>query len=152
MSLQVQAQTQLNHFFESYAQALESFDTKAMAQHYSIPCTFLTDDSTEIFTVASKLEGMFNQAMTFYKQFGITYARPDIWNKRAWSKRTVRVKLNWQYFDKDKQPVYNCDYHYILKLDKHDKWKIEMAMSVNEKENMEAWLAQRGDNEVKPSI
>lgn len=144
MSTQVQAMNRVNSFFESYAQALENFDTKAMAQHYSLPCTFLADDSAQVFTEASKLEGLFNQGTMFYKQFGITYARPDIWNKRSWSDRIIKVKLNWQYFDKDKQPVYDCDYNYILRLDKHEHWKIEVATSINEKANMDAWLARRG--------
>ncbi|MCD6063124.1 MAG: hypothetical protein K0R82_1035 [Flavipsychrobacter sp.] len=143
MSVQAQALNRVNNFFESYAQALENFDTKAMAQHYSLPCTFLDDKSAEVFTEASKLEGLFNQGVGFYKQFGITYVRPDVWSKRAWTDRIIKVKLNWQYFDKDKKPVYNCDYNYILRLDKHDKWKIEVAVSINEKEHMEAWLQKR---------
>src|SRR6476661_6565353 len=134
----------INDFFESYAAALENFDTKLMTMHYSLPCTLLGDDSTTVFNEGSKLEGLFNQGIGFYKQFGIVHARPEVWSKRTWSKRIAKAKVNWQYFDVLKQPVYNCDYHYILKLDKTNNWKIEVSVSVNEKERMDEWLKQRG--------
>jgi hypothetical protein len=131
---------QINEFFDSYAKAFENYDSKLMAQHYSIPCTFLADDSVSVFSESSKLEGLFNQGAGFYKQFGITHARPEVWSKRFWTERIAKVKIDWQYFDKDNQPIYSCDYLYVLRLDKHDSWKIEMSVSVNEKERMEEWL------------
>lgn len=140
MSITTAALYKVSSFFDSYARALESFDTKLMAQHYYIPCTFLADESTQVFTEASKLEGLFNQGTNFYKQFGIVHARPEIWTKRSWTEKIVKVKVNWKYYDVNNQPVYNCDYQYILKLDKHDKWKIEVSVSVNEKERMEEWM------------
>ena len=140
MSITTQALHKLNSFFDDYAKAFESFDTKLMSQHYAIPCTFLTDDSAQVFTEASKLEGLFNQGTTFYKQFGIAHARPEIWSKRQWSERIAKAKVNWKYYDAGNNPVYNCDYMYVLKLDKHNKWKIEVSVSVNEKERMEEWM------------
>lgn len=133
----------VNDFFESYAHALENYDTKLMARHYSIPCTFLSNEACTIFTDSSKLEGLFNQGTSFYKQFGITHARPEVWSKRLWTDKICKVRVNWQYFDKDNQPVYNCDYQYILKLDKHNTWKIELSVAVNEKERMDEWLNKR---------
>lgn len=132
----------INDFFERYARALELFDSKHMALHYSIPCTFLSDDSTTVFKESSKLEGLFNQGTGFYKQFGIAHARPQVWSKRPISERIAHVKVNWQYYDALNQPVYNCDYFYILKLDKNNSWRIEMSVSVNEKENMDEWMAK----------
>ena len=134
---------QINDFFESYARALEQYDTKKMAWHYNIPCSFLSDESATVFTEASKLEGLFNQGTGFYKQFGIAHARPEVWSKRFWTDRICKARVNWQYFDKDKQPVYNCDYQYVLRLDKHNEWKIELSVAINEKERMEAWLESR---------
>ena len=134
-------------FFEEYAAALESYDSKKMTQFYSIPCTFLSDEASDVFSKASNLEGLFNQGFSFYKQFGIEHIRPDVWSKRAWTDRIVKVKLNWQYFDANKQPVYNCDYQYILRLDKNNLWKIEVAISINEKERMEEW--QKKNEKVK---
>jgi hypothetical protein len=139
MSNTIEAQHKISSFFDGYAHALESFDTKLMAQHYSIPCTFLADESTQVFTEASKLEGLFNQGTGFYKQFGIVHARPEVWNKRSLSKKIMKAKVNWKYFDAANKLVYECDYQYIMKLDKHDKWKIEISISVNEKERMEQW-------------
>lgn len=129
----------VNEFFDTYASALESFDTKAMAQHYVLPCLFISDDNSTVFTEASKLEGLFNQGTGFYKQFGIAHARPEVWSKRAWTDKIIKAKVNWQYFDAENQPIYDCDYQYILKVDKQGKIKIEVSVSVNEKERMEEW-------------
>jgi hypothetical protein len=133
----------LNTFFESYAKALENFDTKLMALHYSIPCTFLSDDSATVFSEASKLEGLFNQGTNFYKQYGIAHARPEVWSKRMWTDRIAKAKIEWHYFDKENQPIYSCEYQYVLRMDKKDEWKIELSVSVNEKEKMEEWLKNR---------
>ena len=149
MSTQAKEIQKPNTFFETYADAMENFDTKLMAMHYALPCSFISDEATQVFTEASKLEGLFNQGMSFYKQFGIAHIRPDIWSKRSWTGRIVKVKLNWQYFDTKNQPAYNCDYNYILKLDKHDKWKIEVAVAINEKQRMEEWLASRNGSMAK---
>jgi hypothetical protein len=130
---------QVNHFFETYTHALEKYDAKGMANLYHIPCTMLSDDTTAIFNDASKLEGFFNQGAAFYKQFGIAYVRHEIWNRRHLTEKIVNVKVNWQYLDSNHKPVYNCDYHFILKLDKKDQWKIILSVSVNEKERIEEW-------------
>lgn len=135
---------QINDFFEVYAGALERYDTKGMAFLYNIPCTMLSDDSTALFNDAGKLEGFFNQGVSFYKQFGISNVRPEIWSKRQLTDRIMNVKVNWQYFDSLKQPIYNCDYHYTLKLDKKNNWKIILSVSVNEKERMEEWRNRTG--------
>ncbi|HRO42254.1 MAG TPA: hypothetical protein PL009_05435 [Flavipsychrobacter sp.] len=133
----------INDFFEAYAHALENYDAKMMAMQYALPCTFLSDDASNIFQEANKLEGLFVQGTTFYKQFGVAHARPQVWSKRMWTEKICKVKVNWQYFDKENQPIYNCDYQYILRLDKHDKWKIELSVAVNEKERMEEWLKKK---------
>lgn len=129
----------INKFFETYARALEIADTKLMANHYSLPCFFLTDESSNVYTDATKLEGLLNSAMVFYKQAGIAHARPEIWSKRRWTEKIVKVRLNWQYFNADNQPLYNCDYHYILRLDKNNNWKIESSVAINETERIAEW-------------
>jgi hypothetical protein len=92
-----------------------------------------------VFNDAGKLEGFFNQGVGFYRQFGIVGVRPDVWSRRFWSKKIMQVKVNWQYFDLNKKPIYNCDYHYVLKLDKNNVWKIILSVSENERERMEEW-------------
>jgi hypothetical protein len=129
----------LNTFFENYAKALEQYDTKGLAFMYNIPCLMLSDDATSLFNNAGKLEGFFNQGAGFYKQFGIAIVRHEIWSKRELTDRIVNVKVNWQYADALKQPIYNCDYHYTMKLDRNDQYKIIQSISVNEKERMEEW-------------
>ncbi len=130
---------QINHFFETYAKALENYDTKGLAYMYNIPCTMLSDDSTAIFNDAGKLEGFFNQGTGFYRQFGIANAEPEIWSKRSYTEKIMNVRVNWQYLDVFKKLIYSCDYHYVLKLDKNNQWKIVLSVSVNEKERMEEW-------------
>ena len=130
---------QINNFFEIYSKALEHYDTKGLAYLYNIPCTMLSDETTTSFSDAGKLEGFFNQGANFYRQFGIAIVRHEVWSRRELTGRVTSVKVIWQYFDSHEQPIYNCDYHYVLKLDKHDLWRIILSVSVNEKERMEQW-------------
>jgi len=139
MSVQAPPFQQINSFFESYATALEKYDTKGMAFLYNIPCTLVSDDTTTLFNDITKLEGFFNMGAGFYKQFGIAKVRPVVWNRREWTEKIVNVKVNWEYFDEHGMPIYKCDYYYVLKLDKHNLWKIVLSVSVNEKERMEEW-------------
>lgn len=133
---------QVNNFFETYSKALELYDTKGLAFLYNIPCTMLSDEATTSFSDAGRLEGFFNQGANYYRQFGIAHVRYDIWSRRELTERVTSVKVNWQYYDSHDQPIYNCDYHYILKLDRNDQWKIILSVSVNEKERMEEWQIQ----------
>jgi hypothetical protein len=143
MSRNLTELSNINSFFEAYGRALESADTKMMVMHYSLPCLFLSDDSSSAFNDANKLEALFNQATLFYKQFGIVHARPDVWTKRSITNKIVKVKVNWQYYNADNQPVYNCDYEYVLKPDKKGKWKIELSIDINEKERMQQWQEKK---------
>lgn len=130
---------QVNNFFEIYATALEQYNTKGMANLYNMPCTMISDETTTLFNDASRLEGFFNMGAGFYRQFGIAHVRHQVWNRRELAAKIVMVKVNWQYYDSNNKPVYNCDYHYVLKLDKKNQWKIILSVSVNEKERMEEW-------------
>jgi len=137
---------QISNFFETYAKALENYDTKGMAYLYNIPCTMLSDDATTIFNDAGRLEGFFNQGVSFYRQFGIAHVRPELWSRREWTGKIINVKVNWQFFDALQKPIYNCDYHYVLKLDKNNLWRIILSVSVNEKERMENWQIKQKES------
>ncbi|MCF8450737.1 MAG: hypothetical protein K9G49_12775 [Taibaiella sp.] len=106
---------------------------------YNIPCTMLSDEATSLFNDSVKLEGFFNQGAGFYKQFGISHVRQDIWTRKLITSKITSVKVNWQYFDALQQPIYSCDYLYTMKLDKNNQWKIVVSVSLNEKERMEEW-------------
>lgn len=139
----------VNEFFESYARALENFETKSMVHHHNVPVSFISEESVTVFTELSKLEGFFNQGTSYYKHYGIVHARPEIWSKRFWTERICKVKVHWKYFDKENQPLYECDYQYLLRLDKHEHWKIDVSVSLNEKERLEAWLTRRDEGETR---
>lgn len=133
----------INDFFETYENALERYDTKGMAYLYNLPCTMISDDTTTVFNDPSRLEGFFNMGVGFYRQFGITRVRHEIWNRREWTDKIINVKVNWQYFNSANSPIYNCDYQYVLKLDKHGYWKIVLSAAINEKERMEEWKERK---------
>jgi hypothetical protein len=141
MTTLIASKQNINTFFDHYAKALENYDSKSMAYMYSFPCTMLSDEATTVFNDAGKLEGFFNQGITFYKQFGIAKVRPELWSRRDWSEKTTNVKVTWQYFDALDQPIYSCDYFYVLKVDKNNNWRIVLSVSVNEKERMQQWQA-----------
>ena len=126
-------------FFESFAEALESQSAKVMAHLHLVPTTMLSDDAYTIFSDSSKLEGFFNQGIAFYRQIGIVYVRAEVWSKTELTDRIARVKVLWHYADALKQPVYSCEYTYVLKLDKTNHWKIVLSISIDEKEQMEDW-------------
>lgn len=130
----------INDFFDEYAAAIESFNAKSMVYCYQLPCTFISDENSTAFTDAAQLEGFFSKGAAFYKQQGITQARAEVWNKDFWTEKILKVKLIWHYSDKMNNPVYSCDYQYILVFDEN-RWKIAVAISLNEKQQMEAWLA-----------
>ncbi|HEY9178252.1 MAG TPA: hypothetical protein VIN07_11195 [Flavipsychrobacter sp.] len=127
----------INDFFEDYAAALERHDSKYMANCYTLPCIFMSDDSSQVYTTEAKLEGLINQGKRFYTLHGITGAVPDILNKRVITGRIVRVSMRWNYIDKKSRTVYDCEYYYVLKLDEENNWKIEVAIPVNEKEKID---------------
>lgn len=129
----------LNAFFESYARALEMYNTKGLAYMYYIPCTLVSDEATTMFNDAGKLEGFFNQGAAFYRQFGITHVVHQLWTHRMVTERIATARVNWQFYDALKQPMYNCDYQYTLKLDKNDQWRILLSISENERQRMEKW-------------
>ncbi len=130
---------QVNELFYVYADALERFDAKAMAFLYQPPCILLSDDATTVFNEYSKLEGFFNQGVSFYRQFGIANVKQEIWSKHNWTGKIVKVKVRWKYADINTTPIYNCDYEYVLKTDKNNHLKIVMSISLNEREKMEEW-------------
>ncbi len=129
----------INDFFDIYANALEIHDTKGMTFLHQLPCNMVADDAYTVFADASKLEGFFNQGMTFYRQFGIAKVRSDVRSKVDLTRRIATAKVNWRYADALQQPIYNCDYYYVLKIDKNGSWKIILSVSINEKERMEEW-------------
>jgi hypothetical protein len=135
---------QVNTFFDTYAQALETHDTKLLAYLYHVPCTLLSNDNTTTFNESSKLEGLFNQGVVFYKQFGIVHARPTVWKKDIWTDHIIRTQVNWQYLNARQKPIYNCDYQYVLRTIKSGQLKIICSVSVNEKERMQEWMQQNG--------
>lgn len=131
---------QLNDFFDDYSNALAQMNMKRMVYLHNIPCSFISDDMVTVFTDASKLEGLFNQGAIFYKQFGLTHAQPQLYNKLFLTERLALVKVVWQYFNARGQLIYDCDYHYTLRKDKEELWKIAITTAINEKERMEEWM------------
>ncbi len=142
MAITTDSLHRVTDFFDSYAHALENTDTKKLVQHYALPCTFLDDDSCVSISDASKLEGLFNQVISFFKQYGIAHARPEIWSKRQWSDQILKTKVNWRYYDRNNQFLYTCDYQYLLRFDKNGQWRIQVSVSINDKERMNEWLAK----------
>lgn len=126
----------INDLFEAYAEAFEKQDAKGMAQLYSIPCTLMSDDASSVYSEEAKLEGLIGQGKRFYKKHGITHAVPDVRHKYVFTNKIAQVKVNWVYYNKENEPVYDCDYQYIARLQANKEWKIEVAVSINEHERI----------------
>ena len=139
MGVTFSAVQQVNSFFEKFAEALQGYDTKTMAFLYHMPCTLLSDDATTLFNDYTQLEGFFNQGASIYRQMGVAIVKHEIWNKHNWTEKIVNAKVKWYYFDAENNPIYNCEYQYVLKTDKHSQLKIIMSVSINERKQMEDW-------------
>lgn len=131
----------INELFDQYAKALVQFDAKKMVNFYHLPCIFMSDEASNLFKDASKLEGLFVQGTGFYKQFGLVKCAVDVVSKQFITEKICAVKANWRFYNSEEILMYSCDYQYVLKLDKKGQWKIEVSISVNEKDRMEKWLA-----------
>lgn len=134
---------QINTFFEQYAAALERADSKVLTQLYSVPCLFITNDSSTGFNEYSKLEGLFIQGIAVYKQFGVTSVQAYVYSKHFFTPKIARVAVNWGYYAAAGNILYDCNYQYVMRLDKTGTWRIELSVSINEKERMEHWLQTR---------
>ena len=134
----------MNNFFESYAGALEKGDIKLIANHFHIPCTFISDDIATTFSESSRLEGVLGHSLRFFKQLGIVSIRAEVWTRHMWTEKAISAKVNWKYFDGLDQPIYNYDYQYVLKADRNNKWKIVLAVSINEKERVKELMTKLG--------
>lgn len=135
-------QFRINDFFDNYAEGIEKQDTKMVANCFALPCSFLADDTSSVYTTLAKLEGLINQGKRFFGIHKITDVRADIRNKRQITPKITRVHLNWQYRNDKGGLVYECDYYYLLRLNEKNKWKIETAVSINEKERIEHLTAK----------
>ena len=133
----------INDFFDDYVKAWLSLHAKSLAHCYDLPCSFISDDSHTAFTNATQLEGFFAQGLAFYKQNGIAGVSVDIRSKVRLTEQTVKVKLHWHYYDKAGERLYDCTYYYIVRNDASGHVKIAVAISVDEKEKMEAWLQSK---------
>lgn len=128
----------INDLFDAYAEVFNKQDAKGMAQLYTMPCTLMSDEASSVYSEEAKLEGLIGQGKRFYKKHGITHAIPDVRHKNVFSAKIVQVKVNWIYYNKDNKPVYDCDYQYIIRKQANKDWKIEVAVSINEQERIDA--------------
>ena len=128
----------INHFFDEYANAIAIRDSKHITECFALPCIFIADDKTSAYSTASKLEGLANQGKRFYNTHNITAVRADVVSKKMFTPRVAQAQVRWFYYNSNGKEVYNCDYNYLLRSDEHNKWKIETAVSINEKEKLEA--------------
>ncbi len=140
----------LSSFFDAYAQAMQAMDTRMMTHFYDYPCMMISAEKGTAFNDATRLEGLFNQGIGFYKQFGVKEIRAEIWTKQQWSEGLANVKVLWQYRDSDGRLLYDCHYVYTMRKDKNGHWKIQVVLSVDEKEKMERWMQQREAGAAEP--
>jgi hypothetical protein len=127
----------IHDFFDSYATALENGIIKQIVNHFHFPCTISSGDFINSFGDPSRLEGILAQSLRFFKQLGIVHIKAEVRSSQYWAEHVINAKVNWKYYDGINLHVYNYDYQYVLKADKNDRWKIILAISVNEKERVE---------------
>ncbi|MCB9065733.1 MAG: hypothetical protein H6551_11405 [Chitinophagales bacterium] len=138
------AQYRINDLFEYYANGVQKGDVKQIANCYALPCTILSDNLSAVYTTAAKLESVISQGKRFYKQVGIASVFADVLNKQQVTERIYRVKVHWQYYTATGNPVYDCDYYYLVRLNSEDNWKIEVAISIDEQDKVAELTNKKG--------
>lgn len=144
MLQETDAQYRINDLFEYYSAGVRKGDIKQIANCYTLPCTILSDNLSAVYTTAAKLESVIAQGKRFYKQVGIASVFADVLNKQQITERIYRVKVHWQYYSVNEQPIYDCDYYYLVRLNEDGKWKIEVAISINEQEKVAELTQKKG--------
>jgi len=132
----------INDFIEKYAASLEMFNAKLIMSFYELPCTFISGENNTVYTDALLLEAFLTQGTSFYKTNGILYSRPEVWTKQHLSDTMAMVKVKWKYYDADNIFQYACDYQYLLRWIDNKEWKIAVAISLNEYQQLAAWKQQ----------
>ena len=141
----------LHEFFESYGRSLESFDAQRAASHYKLPCLVSSGDGATAFSDLTKLESLFVQGYSFFRQHGISHVRPEVMSRRSWADNVIKCKVQWTYFTSGNELAYKCDYQYIVREVARNEWRIEVAFSVDEREQVEQWLTRKSGSETKLS-
>jgi hypothetical protein len=137
--------TNINDFFEAYAQAMLHQDTRLMTRFYELPCSLMADGMANVYTEMNKLEGLFNQGIVYYGQLGVKEFRPDLRSTMRLNEHYARARVLWRHCDVNGQELYRCHYDYILLRDALGFWHMQTVISVDEKKQLEAWqLEQQG--------
>jgi hypothetical protein len=130
----------INDFFQAYAQAMLQQDTRLMTRFYELPCMMMADGLANVYTEPNKLEGLFNQGVVYYGQLGVKEFRPDLRNTLHINDQYARAKVLWHHLDASGALMYRCNYEYMLLRGKTGYWSMQSVLSVDEKTELEAWL------------
>lgn len=101
-----------------------------------------SDEGATVFTDVTKLESLFVQGYAFFRQQGIVHARPELLSRRRWTGALTKCKVQWSYFNASNELAYSCEYQYLVRQQPDGSWKIELAVSINERQQVEQWLAK----------
>lgn len=132
--------SELHEYFETYAGCIATGDARGIAHLFALPCMMASDDKSTAFTDANTIEALFLQGFSFLRKHGVVGALPDVRSRKAITSRIIQCNLTWKYHDIQNTVLYSCDYIYTLHHFPKEGWKIESALSINEKERMNEWL------------
>lgn len=139
MEHKVWEHTNTNTFFDAYAAAMQQQDTRLMTRFYEWPCTLMGDGITNVYSEPNRLEGLFNQGIVYYGQIGVRSFKPELWSRHQLNEHYMRVRVKWHHCDESGVELYHCFYEYVLHSDKSGFWKMQVVVSIDEKERLAAY-------------
>lgn len=107
--------TEIDSFFSGYANAFMSKNLPHLAEFYSLPATFFTEEAEEIVFDESSFCENTRKVLEAYEGLGICQMRFSNETHTPISKFLTLVSLQWQFLNAESQLVYCATTRYLLR-------------------------------------
>jgi hypothetical protein len=122
------------HFLDSYAQALNTFEPKKIAGFCLPPTIIMNDKSKKVMASEEELEQAFSRMFAKFNQAGIRKFVPKLQQTMRLSDTLFFSKMRWRFYDDKEQLCFGCATSYTLQKMPNNELKIIVAV-IDDDEN-----------------
>lgn len=101
-------------FLDEYADALNTFDAKLVANFYLPPTIIMNDHGKNIMTTEAEVEASFKRTLEQLQQVGVAKLIPQLHQTIRLSDSLFFSKTRWQFFDKQDKLLFGCATSFTL--------------------------------------